>query len=649
MDKLLCGVAIRGQWYSKEGSQAKARVPTFEQREIQLPGMYLCSNCGMTGPDAYASKDLTGQTSCPHCNSQADIFPGETVSVPIHSGYEEIQDGDCLTYGISPYEFDLAPEARGLSDSPYARWQRRVRKSKIKRAYKNIDTDKLESSTLPVMLQAQEATKRGKTESKKDFTVLKTYWISVDEYFEFSSIKPLTCLGGMEVPAGTVISDEYPQGLRVDICGEQIIDVRGEVKEDCLSVSTFHLDPMSWEGKGLDDAAELQRWIDDIHTLYVQIQLREALGITLFDNEMFSNGKFTGEVGMVAGVDVPQDGRTIKDAMINVAGNQPNQSIFAGMEYVQNSQIKVAGGFDAISGAGQEGSETARGRIIQREMGLQGLGVPLFLAARHDMIWAKQNLKLKKQNWVSERYVPYLEDGEPLGGKWFSGSDIDTDFIVDIEADSWMPVTRMDEIDNLTTFMGGEEALAAAGGFLNPNIPKAISRRAAELLNVPKGTDPEEKDLRNARHRYGILKQAVEKVVEQGDPSMPQDAGQDAEMDDESANVPPEMNTPLLISPEQAMPFATLPSVRPLPGIDNDAVFIQFYTDCIKDAVDSEGIENHPLTKAALMLLVQAHKQNGVASTQSDQMLQIQANAPQMMMQQQQQAQQSDAQASAGE
>lgn len=621
MNKVLYGVAIRGQWYAKEGSTAKARVPIIENEEQEtIPGAYVCIDCGMTGPEGYADNHSS------ETDHEVQTFPGQKESVPKHKGYEEIQDGDCLTYGISPYEFDLAPEARDIASSPYARWQREVRKTKLKRAYPKLDLESLGSGETPVMLRAQKASKKNsKEETNKPTTVLKTYWLSPDEYFEFASRTAFDSISGYQIPAGTVLSDMCPQGMRVDIADGKIIDGRPEVKENCLSMSIFQLDPLSWSGKGLSDAVELQRWIDDIWTLYVQIQMRDALAITTFDKEMLSNGKFTGEVGSVVGVDVPQDGsgRKLSDATNVIQGNQPNQSIFAGLEYAQNSQIKAAGGFDAISGAGQSGSETARGRIIQRDMGLQGLGVPLFLSARHDVIWATQNLKIKKKNWTSERYVPYLSEGEPLGGRWFSASDIDTDFIIDVEADSWMPLTRMDEIDNMTTMVGGESALGTIpGGFTNTElIPKAIRIKAAQLLNVPSGTDPDEKDLRVARHRYSILKQAVEKITEQG--TQPDD-----KMDQE---IPPEMNSPLLVPPQMAMSIAQMPSIVPLPDVDKHEVFIEFYRDAIKDAIDSDGIENHPVTKAVLMLLIKAHENQGVMDTQAMGQMAIEAQAPQMM------------------
>lgn len=608
MDKFLYGFAARGQWYSKEGSTSKARAPKIEMQEQQMPGMYVCPGCGMTGPD-------DGQEVCEHCQSPIEKFPGETMQVPVHAGYEEVQDGDCLTYRISPYEFDLAPEAFDLPSSAYARWQREVRTSKLKRAYPKLKLEDLSNAEVPMMLRAQKAmTKKGNpSESNKAFTVLKTYWISVDDYFEFASQKPFEAISGYQIPAGTSLSDLCPNGLRVDRTEKGIIDIRPEVKEDCLSYSAYHVDPQSWEAKGLDDAVELQRWIDDIWTLYVQIQLREALGITGYDKEMFSNGKFTGEVGTVVGIDVPQE-KKLEDAIHNWAGQQPNVSLFKGMEFSQQSQTNTTGAFPALNGSNMEGSETARGRVILREQALQGMGPPLYLAARHDIVWAKQNLKLKKKYWTSDRYVPYLEEGEPLGGKWFGASDIDADFIVDVEADSWMPVTRMDAIDQITTFMGGEEAVAMQGGFAGPAVPKAIKQRAAQLLNVPQGTDPEEKDLRNARHRYDVLKRVVERVMK--------------EENQGGEKVPDELNSPLLVPLELVVSVGTVPSIQPLPGIDNDATFIEFYTNAIKDAVESEGIENQPLTKAVLMYLVQGHKQNGLMAAQETAMLTVAAQQP---------------------
>lgn len=642
-DKLLCGIAIRGQWYASEGSTAKARAPIIQQREVPTEGMYICADCGMTGPESAAPQ---------HPHDGVDIFSGPTETVPFHAGYEEVQDGDCLTYGISPYEFDLAPEARDLASSPYARWQRKVRKSKVKKAYRKVNLNDLPSTDLPIMLRAQDALKnKRKQEADKEFTVLKTYWISDDEYWDFASTSPMQTLGGYRIPALTNLGELCKGGMRVDRCGDKLIDIRPELKENCLSVSVYYLDPQSWEGKGLDDAAELQRWIDDIHTLFVQIQLREALGITLYNkNFQFDGGVFTGEVGAVKGVKVPE-GEKITEAMNVWSGQQPNQSLFKGMEYVTQSQTNVTGAFPSLAGSNMEGSETARGRIILREQSLQGLGPQLFLAARHDVIWAKQNLKLKQQYWTSERFVPYLEEGEPLGGRWFSASDIDTDFTVDIEADSWMPVTRMDAVDNMTTYMGGEAALAAIpGGFANPEIPKAISRKAAELLNVPSGTDPDERDMRNARHRYGVLKKAIETALEQGGPMGGQQTGQaqqagqmgdeTGEQDENTATqVPDELNSPLLVPPQIAMQFATMPSVQPLPDVDKHEVYIEYYSNCIKDACDSNGVENHPIMKAVLMLLIKAHKNQGVMDAQENMMAQMAVQAPAMQAQQAMQAQ----------
>lgn len=636
-DKLLCGFSVRGQWYSTEGSTAKARAPIFEQREVPQEGLYVCTECGMTGPGSYAPQHGQGTG-----HSAIEVFPGESVTVPFHAGYEEIPDGDCLTVGISPYQFDLAPDARDIASSAFARWQRKVRKSKLKRAYAKLDLKNIPSTDLPVMLRAEESTRTGKrTEGKSDFTVLKTYWVSPDEYFEFASLMPMKCVSGLEVPAMTVLSDACPNGMRLDICGDQLLDIRPEVKEDCLSKSDFHIDPLSWEAKGLDDAVELQRWIDDIHTLYIQIQLREALGITLYDKDFgFDGGVFTGEVGMVKGVTVPPE-KSVQQAMNIWSGQQPNQSIFSGLEYVQQSQTNVTGAFPSLSGSNMEGSETARGRIILREQSLQGMNVPLILAALHDVIWAKQNLKLKKQYWTSERYVPYLSEGEPLGGRWFSASDLDADFVVDVEADSWMPTTRMDQIDNMTTAVGGEAAMQVVGGFAGlaasqSPLLQQIGRKGLELLGAPSEANPDEKDLRVARHRYAILKKAVEMSVEQGQPV----DNQMGELSDDQVNekIPPEVNTPLTVPPQIAMKFAMMPSLQPLPDVDNHQVLAEFYKNAIKDSVDSDGIENHPITKAVLMLLIKAHENQGIMDAQSMQMAAMQANAPQIAMEQAQQS-----------
>lgn len=604
LHKCLYGIEVRGQWYATEGSTSKARAPIIEEQQIPMPGKYVCPTCGMTGPDTEEHEHET------------EKFPGEVISVPMHTGYEEVPDGDCLTYQISPYEFDLAPEARDIPSSPYARWQREVRNVTLQKAYPKVKIGET-PSTLPVMLQAQRALKREKT--RKNTTVIKTYWIVPDYYFEFSSQSSMKCLSGYEVPAGTDLGELCPEGLRIDMYNGEILDVRPEVKEDCLSMSPFYLDPLSWDAKGVDDGVALQRWIDNVHTLYLQLQLREALGITLIDKAFsVDGGVFNGEVGTVKTVDVP-DGKTINEAMNVWFGQKADGSVFSGMEYVEQSQTNVLGTFPTLSGSTMEGSETARGRIILKEQANQGLGPRLALAAQHDVIWAKQNLKLKKKYWTSERYVPYLDDADPMGGRWFSAADLDADFDIDVEADSWMPVSRLDRIDNLTTALGGEEALVAIGGFAgaasNPNpLIKDIGRKGLELLGAPADSNPEEKDLRVARHRYALIKQAVEMVG--------------------AREVPDEMNSPMLANPADAMRIATMPSVQPLPQVDNHPVFIDYYTNLIKDAVDSEGVENDPLTKAVLMILIQAHQQGGVMEMQQNQMMAMQANAPQMLAQQ---------------
>lgn len=605
--KCLYGISVWGQWYAKEGTTAKARAPIIEQKEVQQPGMYVCPTCGMTGPEDSAEGH----------EHEVEMFPGEVMSVPVHAGYEEVEDGDCLTYQISPYEFDLAPEAKDIASSPYARWQREVRTVTLQKAYPGVKIGEGDN-TLPVMLQAQKAlAKREKT--RKHTSVLKTYWIIPDYYFQFSSLVPMKCQSGYEIPAGTDMTELCPNGLRVDMSDGEIVDIRPEVKEDHLSMSQFYLDPLSWDGKGIDDGTELQRWIDNMFTLCVQLELREALGITLIDRGFsIDGGVFTGEVGTVKTVDVP-DGKTVAEAMNIWTGNSASQSLFKAMEFSAQSQTNVLGTFPTLSGSTMEGSETARGRIILKEQANQGLGPRLMLDAWHLVIWAKQNLKLKKTYWTSERFVPYLDEGEPLAGRWFSASDLEADFNVDVEKDSWMPVTRLDQIDDLTTAMGGEEALATMGGFAgaasSPNpLVKDIGRKGLELLGAPADSNPDEKDLRVARHRYALVKQAVEMTSDE--------------------QVPEEMNSPMLVPPEIALRIATMPSVQPLPDVDNHAVFIDFYTNAIKDSIDSEGVENNPVTKAVLMLLIKMHKQQGVMDMQEAQMDAMSAQAPQMMAQQ---------------
>ena len=622
LHKCLYGLGIRGQWYAKEGSQTKARAPIFDVQQQQMPGSYVCPDCGMTGPDNYADSHAqqTGHTP--------EVMPGEIVPVPVHTGYEEIPDGDCVTYQISPYEFDLAPEARDLASSPYARWQREVRNVTLQKAYPSIKIDDT-TGELPTMLRAQRATQKG-DRHKKHSSVVKTYWIVPDYYFQFSSQQSMTTISGVEIPAGTMLDEMCPQGMRIDTRNGQIIDVRAEEKTDHLSMSAFYLDPLSWEGKGVDDGVELQRWIDNIHTLYLQIQLREALGITLIDKDFsIDGGVFNGEVGTVKTVGVP-DGKTVNEAMNIWFGQQPNASMFNGMEYVEQSQTNVLGTFPTLSGSTMEGSETARGRIILKEQANQGLGPRLMLAAWHEVIWAKQNLKLKQKYWTSERYVPFLSDDEPMGGQWFKGADLDADFEVDVEADSWMPSTRLDKIDDLTTALGGEAALQVIGGFAGAaSMPspliKNIGNKGLELLGAPSEMNPDEKDLRVARHRYLILKKAVELAV-----------GQQA--------VPDAANSPMLVPPEVAMRFATMPSVQPLPDVDKHPIFIDFYSDAVKDAVDSEGVENHPVMKAALMLLIKLHKQQGVMDMQQASIMAMQAQAPQIMAAQAMQADQQNQQ-----
>jgi hypothetical protein len=198
----------------------------------------------------------------------------------------------------------------------------------------------------------------------------------------------------------------------------------------------------------------------------------------------------------------------------------------------------------------------------------------------------------------------------------------------------------MDAIDNMVTYLGGEAAMAnIPGGFANPELPAAIRHKAAELLDVPHGTDPDEKDLRNARHRYAVLKQAIEKFTEQGQ-------GGQAQMPDDKMEqeVPPEMNSPLVVPPQLVMSFATMPSVQPLPNVDNHQVYVNFYKDAIKDAVDSDGIENHPITKAVLMALIAAHENQGVMDAQAKVAQQVAVQAPMQMAQNAQEAQKADTQ-----
>jgi hypothetical protein len=508
--RLMYGNSFRYGSFDKDAGH-KTQVPTMGQTQVDVPGMGLCPKCGMTAP-------ANGEQSCPECGQPSEYFEGESFTDETQEGYEDSMSGDTRWWVVSPWEIGLPPNARLSQDNgelqwDYIVWCQRVRKKRIAQAYE-IGTNIEDVKEIPFMLRAQERMERKGGGDPRDhnsqFCTFRRYWFRPYMYYDWKITQDVTLADGTQVPRGTKMIEACPHGIYVARVGETILDVQPACIDDHWSQAHYYFNPQSPWGKGIDDAAELQRVINALYQIAVEHARRDSVGITTFNqNAGLTVESFKG--GNVVPMDVPLDNpRGVLGQAALLQGTPMDNSVGGVIEMARNDQTAVTGASSVLSGTNETlpSTATATQLLVQRATSIL---TPMFLVdVEQGKRTVTQNLKLRQKYQSMETFVPFTDENEHEQGRFFSASDIPKDFVVSVVDGSWMPSDLLDARAEL------ENALALGNvplGIFNPDMPPHVQQAALNIFtSLPPSLNTRQADESVAHSRLQAIKEGVEHV-----------------------------------------------------------------------------------------------------------------------------------------
>lgn len=676
----MCGVYARYTTFDPNAPGVKAKVPQFEKQQIQTEGYQHCLDCELaaleadqedysfnglgveqlepseegfpTGlsqqpieqeqemlpqeaPSLMLGDEMAEMPTCPICGS-INIEIGEPVSAEIDTvtGYQEVNPGRIVSFDVDPFQIRVSQHARKgrVRTTSYVHWERKLTYSEIEKAFPWADRKKMtgqsSESERPNQRYISELERSGGNVSDSDYSrgsgekddsdtfIVKQTWYDLKEYANCTLSEPMKLDNGQVIPANVPLGQIYPSGMCWVMAGKQLLAVWDENKNKHWVFGTYRILPTSFWGRGVEDAVNDQKLLNDIYNLFIQWLQYCSSPILIanaqsgLDNEDFSGNP--GEIAWVEGWDME---KPVSNAIAQI---NPASMPATVIQFLQDRkgaiQAKI-GSFSNSSGAPDIDISTATGIKLLREASVALIAMALMLKAQVDVEWGQQILELAQENWIFPHPVVTQTEYGATETKWFTQADLETELEVTYEEGSVTPRSEIEKRNDLL------EALNPANiplGPWNEQIPPEVRRLLAETFGIPFNSDLYQQQEKVAKVRCDELLQAMQEFA-----SAAEQAGIPTERDPMTGQIP-------------AVQFV-LEQVPIEPLMDDHDIQMRYIKRWFST---DDGMHAEEIIKEAMRMRYQQHMDGKVMQAQAESMAAIAAQAPQMQMQAEQAAMQ---------
>lgn len=440
-----------------------------------------CANIGM-------AEELDND-ACPECGSDVLLKPAPKVSV------EEIQQYDKKPSKVidvdvtDTFAVKLNLHSRNLQTSDYLRYSALIEPSIARYFYRwaNIGGGEMGHSGQRAQLELQRSSGNwngaGTVDSSStnhDLYDYKEYYIEPSRYCDYVNPMDAELAGGITFKAGETLLQHFPSGLKIIRLGGLVVDVpKGEKNREWVQVQWDQQNSTAW-GWGVGERIiEPQRASNEMMSLFWEILLKEAAGLTIINQNKINRAEVVYRPGYVGQMRQP------------TANDNPSQYIFAmpsggsrpdlqqGIEANKANFTLLSGGAFSTDGAlpNQEGANTATGMNILREQAMSNLAPSLAQIAEADVRTVEIECDLIKEHDLGAQYVRTHPEYHELEYEAYQDSDPRTDFEITYAEGSEMP--------RLESERRSEFIAANAQGMNNPALPKPVREQVARVFNQP--------------------------------------------------------------------------------------------------------------------------------------------------------------------
>lgn len=503
---MLCGNSFQYTYYDKE--KKSATVSVKKTGRVMLPAYEsnTCSECGYEGE--------SGEQQCPECKGVMETTNVEAQETQGVLGYEKRNAGDVVTEIVDPTEIDVWGGASCLDESPYIKRRRIVKHGYLRKTYSfyKPKTDSKLSDQGQLQLQFSDtAINSENTQKNIGLYEHEQLWIDVSEYYgkkldEPFTFKKKTAKGWVSVtlPAGTVLEQEFPDGMYIARVGQDILCIYNENKRDCWKHTAFDINVDGFWGDGLEDAVMNQQIINEYTSLSVENVLYNASPKLVINPELINPVTVTGrpkDLLLMSNNARRED--PPKNAFAQISGMSLTNEVMMGIDNYKRDMREQTGALVAFNGQGDPTLTTATAMSIARDSALALVSTPLAILAETDQEWIWQVIKYVKKFWYDQKYSFLLGKYNEAEADAFKESNLEEEINVYVESNSWMPQTNYERLQNLGAYM---TAFGIPMGFMNPMIPQPVREYATQLYNIPVDFNELYPDIRIAQKRLDIGK-----------------------------------------------------------------------------------------------------------------------------------------------
>lgn len=614
-------------------------LPQWEDIEVEMPGVAICSQCGM---ESHVSGELDEQVACDACGGLAvvDKMP-ENIAVPVPTEHAEFSTGDTQTEVRPFFEFRVDDENTQGGNLAHARWFEHhylASLDELQLEYPE-SADQIEGQTFEwsYPIRWQQTLKRNRRTPQdfaaesvveqrevRDIFVTPSMYLNVKMDSDFS-LKNKEGEIRFEVKKDKTFADatfegekfEEPPVLCMRVIGTSLIDIFPCDFREEFGYATFFANPSTFWGLFLTDLTILQDIINTVLTIQMYHIRRNAITSIVYNRSSFDPEAFEEDL-IPTKEDIPPDipiGQQFGIIPALQLSGEPMQMLGTIMEMKSDITLTTP----ALMGQAAP-NEPYAAQLLQKQSSLGLLSPAEISKATVKVGWAKQQLKFVQAYMTDEDAESFLK----LNSEWnedyiaaFNDCDLMSDLIIDYVQGSEQPTSLVEREVKMNKLFSDLMGLAGvAPQLVKPEMLNDILSEMIQSAGLDIDFNNHENNFQLAEARYDRLRTMVE--------------------------MSPIKTEEMEVNAAIAQQIVALPQFQPFPTEEHD-VIIEFYTD--KAVAEAAKDEPDYLLLMCLQALIDLEDNAKVGMAQKQTAMQLAAQQPMLdqqaqMAQQEQQAEQ---------
>lgn len=324
-------------------------------------------------------------------------------------------------------------------------------------------------------------------------------WLQPEAYCDIDVSRDESTIGGVKIPKGQSLLEIFPDGLcAVGINGfKTIIGLYGENHKDHIVSGIYHLQSFSGVGKGISDAVDVKKEMDDLHSQTMAYIKAHSTPATYYNQDMITEeqARNIGKPRKNIPVDfsnAPDGVNSINQAIQSLTPQNPAGSIFQYKDVLNNwlqMSMQVTDFSNGLPGVDNKTATGAKIGDANAEMVLvpQHRNKADHRRRSDKVIFNLFKKYVNKDKWFATRSKNGITAGRYLSSSAFNDVDIDFEIVANSEV-AKTPLQTQQNLSQLLNFTGGVAGLIQAVQ-MNPDITGEVATAFGVKLSIPSKTD----------------------------------------------------------------------------------------------------------------------------------------------------------------